>query len=30
MLWSLPELVFQNVRKGSNEWIRPEERPPAG
>lgn len=30
VLWSLPELVFQNVRKGSNEWVRPEERPPAG
>jgi hypothetical protein len=28
--WSLPELVFLNVRKGSNEWVRPALRPPPG
>ncbi len=30
VLWSLPELVFQSVRKGSNEYVRPEDRAPAG
>ncbi|MEN8181920.1 MAG: hypothetical protein ABFS46_05230 [Myxococcota bacterium] len=28
--WSLPELLFQNIRKGSNDYVRPEQRPPAG
>jgi hypothetical protein len=27
-LWSLPELVFTNVRKGTNEYVPPEQRPP--
>jgi hypothetical protein len=28
-LFSLPELFFQNIRKGSNEYVPPGERPPA-
>jgi hypothetical protein len=27
-IFSLPELFFQNIRKGSNEYVRPEDRPP--
>ena len=27
-LFSLPELFFQNIRKGTNEYVRPEDRPP--
>jgi len=27
--WSLPELVFANVRKGTNDWVAPELRAPA-
>lgn len=27
--WSVPELVFANVRKGTNEWVPPELRPAA-
>jgi hypothetical protein len=26
--FSLPELFFQNIRKGTNEYVRPEDRPP--
>ena len=28
-LWSLPELAFSNVRKGSNDWVPPAQRPAA-
>ena len=28
--WSLPELAFQSVRKGTNEWVPPALRPPPG
>ena len=28
--WSLPELAFQSVRKGTNEWVPPAQRPPPG
>jgi hypothetical protein len=28
-LWSVPELFFANVRKGTNDWVAPELRPPA-
>ena len=28
--WSLPELAFQSVRKGTNEWVPRAERPPPG
>jgi hypothetical protein len=27
-LWSVPELFFANVRKGTNEYVPPDERPP--
>ena len=30
VLFSLPELVFQNIRKGYNDYVPPEERPPPG
>jgi hypothetical protein len=29
-LWSLPELFFANIRKGTNEYLPPAERPPPG
>jgi hypothetical protein len=28
-LWSVPELFFANVRKGTSDWVAPELRPPA-
>lgn len=28
-LWSVPELFFANVRKGTNDWVAPELLPPA-
>ena len=30
VLYSLPELLFQNIRKGYNEYVPPGERPPPG
>ena len=30
VLFSLPELLFQNIRKGYNEYVPPGERPPPG
>jgi len=30
VLFSLPELVFQNIRKGYNNYVPPGERPPPG
>jgi len=30
VLFSLPELVFQNIRKGYNDYVPPSERPPPG
>jgi hypothetical protein len=29
-LWSAPELFFVNIRKGTNEYVPPEQRPPPG
>ena len=29
-LWSAPELLFVNIRKGSNEYVPPAQRPPPG
>ena len=29
-LWSLPELFFTNIRKGTNEYVPPAQRPPPG
>ena len=29
-LFSLPELAFQNLRKGTHDYVPPEERPPRG
>ena len=30
VLFSLPELAFQNIRKGYNDYVPPGERPPPG
>jgi len=30
VLYSLPELLFQNIQKGYNEYVSPGERPPPG
>jgi hypothetical protein len=30
MVFSLPELLFQNIRKGYNDYVPPGERPPPG
>jgi hypothetical protein len=30
VLYSLPELLFQNIRKGYNDYVPPGERPPPG